>query len=69
MRRDLDETGELRRVSFREIRAPLWRRLLTVLVTATFTVVIISLGLMRHRHFRDDSVILHPTPLQNENQP
>ena len=67
MRRDLDETEGLGRVSFRGTRAPLWRRLVTVLVAAAFTVATISLGLMRHRHFRDDSTI--STPPQNGSQP
>jgi hypothetical protein len=69
MRRDLDETGELRRVSFRETRVPLWRRVVTVLVAAAFTVAAISLGLMRHGHFRHDSDIPHPKPFQNGSQP
>ena len=69
MRRDLDETEELRRVSFRGTRMPLWRRLVTVLVAAAFTVATISLGLMRHRHFRDDNTVSYPTPLQNGSQP
>jgi hypothetical protein len=67
MRHDLDETEESGRASFRGTRAPLWRRLVTVLVAAAFTVATISLGLMRHRHFRDDSTI--STPLQNGSQP
>ena len=69
MRRDLDDTGELRRVSSSETRTPLWRRLVTVLVAAAFTAAMISLGLMRHGHIRDDNAISHQTPLQNGTQP
>jgi len=69
MRRDLDETGELRRVSLRGMRVPFWRRLVTVIVAAAFTVATISLGLMRHRHFHDDSGASHPTPIENGSQP
>ena len=69
MRRDLDDTGELRRVSSPETRTPLWRRLVTVLVAAAFTAAMISLGLMRHRNIGDDNAISHQTPLQIGGQP
>ena len=69
MRRDLDDNGDLRRVSSPETRTPLWRRLVTVLVAAAFTAAMISLGLMRHRHIGDDNAISHQTPLQIGGQP
>jgi len=69
MRRDLDDTGELRRVSSSETRTPLWRRLVTVLVAAAFTAAMISLGLTRHGHIRYDNAISDQTRLQNGSQP
>jgi hypothetical protein len=56
MRRDAEIT-ESRRVPVRTNPIPLWRKLVTLLIAAAFTVVMISLGLMRHKHFRDDSPI------------
>lgn len=41
-------------------RLTIWRKLLTITVAAVFTVVMMSLGLMRHRHDRVDGPLLSP---------
>ena len=55
MRRRTDGEWDSRHIRIREYRVPMWRRLLSVAIAAAFTVVMISLGLMRHRHLRDDT--------------
>jgi len=43
-------------VDERQSRPALWRRIVTIAVATAFTVVTISLGLIRHRHaVRDES--------------
>ncbi len=63
MGRDTGETTESRRVPVRTSHIPLWRRLVTLAIAAAFTIVMISLGLMRHRHLRDDNTIPDATSL------
>lgn len=57
---EADGDWDLRREPSREYRLPLWRRLLTIAVAAVFTVVMMSLGLIRHKHDRFDGPLLSP---------
>lgn len=68
MGRRTDDDWDLRHEPSREYRLPLWRKLLTIAVAAVFTVVMVSLGLVRHKHERFDSTLLSPrlpSALQN----
>jgi len=60
MGRRTDGDWDLRHEPSREHRLPLWRRLLTIAVAAVFTVVMMSLGLVRHKHDRFDGPLLSP---------
>ena len=56
MSRETEQDWAFSQVNERKSGAPLWRRVVTVAVAAVFTLVTISLGLIRHRHaVRDDS--------------
>ena len=68
MGRRTDDDWDLRHVPSREYHLPLWRKLLTITVAAVFTVVMMSLGLIRHKHERFDEPLLSPplpSPVQN----
>ena len=65
---EADGDWDLRHGPSREHRLPLWRKLLTITVAAVFTVVMMSLGLIRHRHDRFDGPSLSPpVPLTVQN--
>ncbi|MDE2475642.1 MAG: hypothetical protein KGO48_11390 [Alphaproteobacteria bacterium] len=51
---------DLRHETSREHRLPLWRRLLTIALAAVFTVVMMSLGLIRHKDDHFDGPLLSP---------
>ena len=56
MSRKTEQDWAFSQVNERKSGAPVWRRVVTVVVAAVFTLVTISLGLIRHRHaVRDDS--------------
>ena len=56
MSRKTEQDWAFSQVNERKSGAPVWRRVLTVVVAAVFTLVTISLGLIRHRHaVRDES--------------
>jgi hypothetical protein len=58
MSRETEHEWVFSQANKRQSRAPLWRRIVTIAVAAAFTVVTISLGLVRHRHaVRDESGI------------
>lgn len=57
---EADDDWDLRHEASREHRLPLWRRLLTIALAAVFTVVMMSLGLIRHKHDRFDGPLLSP---------
>jgi len=65
---EADGDWDLRHEPSREHRLPLWRKLLTITVAAVFTVVMMSLGLIRHKHDRVDGTFLSsrlPSTIQN----
>lgn len=61
---EADGDWDLRHGPSREYRLPLWRRLLTLAVAAVFTVVMMSLGLIRHKLERFDTPSFSP-PLRS----
>ena len=50
MTRESEQDWDLSRVDEGRSQPSLWRKVLTVTIAMAFTVVTISLGLIRHRH-------------------